>query len=376
MGKRRGFNRPRIVALLSGVRGLGGIQRYNRTFCKALSEYSENRRISLDILSLHDPHEWYDGRYLARPLVGCNGNRLTFAMRSLAALSKPCGLAIIGHVDLGPFILPRHVLRRHTKILVLTYGREAWGRLPLHKRWALYAADLHWPISEYTGGQLISEQGVPPASITVVPVPLDPDFYEDASLRRAGWCSVTHPSLLTISRMNTADSDKGIDHVITALPAVRAQVPDVNYVVVGDGTDRPRLEHLAAKHNVTDIVQFAGRVSDEQLHAYLHATDVFVLPSRKEGFGIVFLEAMAYGKPVVAGAHGGSPEVVADGETGILVRNGDQDALVEALTSLLLNPEMRRKMGDAGMHRVQTVFSYDQFQSEVNQSLDRLLVRP
>jgi phosphatidylinositol alpha-1,6-mannosyltransferase len=365
--------RSRIVVLLSGLSAHGGIQRYNRTLCKALSEYAAQHSLSLEVLSLHDAPGWHDERYLARPVIGCNGNRPLYALRAISALAKPYGVAISGHVDLGPFIVPFRLLRPRSPIVALAYGIEVWTRLPWHKRAALRAATQVWPISSFTAESLVSQQGVDPGSLAVIPIPLDADFLSEVAACQAADAGAIHSRLLTISRMNVADAGKGIDGVIAALPEVRSRIPDIRYVVVGDGDDRPRLEHLARAHAVDDIVHFAGRVPDRKLHAYLGGADLLVLPSRKEGFGIVFLEAMAYGKPVIAGAHGGSPEVVVDGETGMLVRHGDQAGLVAAITTLLQDAAKRRMMGEAGRRRVHGVYGYDRFRATVARALDGLL---
>jgi glycosyltransferase involved in cell wall biosynthesis len=258
-------------------------------------------------------------------------------------------------------------------MLTLTYGIEVWSRVPRHKHIALQASDRIWTISNYTADQLISIQNVHRRSIQVVPVPIDPDFYADITTLPAAPTPFVHTRLLSISRLNATETDKGIDQVILALPNVRRRIPDVNYIVIGDGADRQRLERLATTVGVQDIVQFVGRVPDQQLYAYLSGTDLFVLPSRKEGFGIVFIEAMACGKAVIAGAHGGSPEVIVNGETGILVRHGDQVALASAITSLLQDDQKRQAMGDAGRRRIASVYSYNHFRLRVQETLDLLL---
>lgn len=364
---------PRIVVLLPGLAAHGGIQRHNRTFCKVLTEYAAQRSACLEVISLSDPQGWHDERYLARPLSGCAGGRGLFVSRTLAALAKPYDLLIVGHVDFSPLVLPTHLVRPHSPIFTITHGIEVWSRLPRHKLAGLIASDRILSVSRYTADKLVSEQGVNPKIIQVIPNLLDPDFQAEMAAWQATGQSVTPTRLLTISRMHAHDADKGIDHVIRALPAIRARIPDVNYVVVGDGSDRPRLEQLAHEKGVSDIVTFAGRMPDQQLHSYLAGTDLFVLPSRKEGFGIVFLEAMAYAKPVIAGAHGGSPEVVVDGETGVLVKHGDVEALVGAISGLLQDAGKRRAMGAAGLERVHTVYNYDRFRLAVEQTLDELI---
>jgi phosphatidylinositol alpha-1,6-mannosyltransferase len=364
---------PRIIAMLQGLDGPGGVQRHSRSVARVLKDYAADHAIGLDVLSFTDADGWYDSRYLARPIAGCAGRRTRFVARALAELAKPHDLVVVGQVDFGPIALVSHVLRPRVPVVTLTYGIDVWRTLPLHKRAGLRIADRVVSISKYTAAKLTTEQGIDPPAITIIPCTMDEDFYNDVTAWQALGQAGIATRLLTISRMSKRDADKGIDYAIAALPAVRTRVPDVNYTIIGDGDDRPRLEQLARDCGVADIVRFAGRVPDQQLHAYLSGTDLFMLPSRKEGFGIVFLEAMAHGKAVIAGDHGGSPEVVIDGETGILVRHGNLAGLANAIIRLLLDPVGRRAMGEAGRRRVQSVYDYSHFSGSFGQTLNELL---
>jgi len=143
-------------------------------------------------------------------------------------------------------------------------------------------------------------------------------------------------------------------------------------LIVGDGPDRARLEGVASEHRVVDRVHFLGELASEALRACYERCDVFALPSRGEGFGLVFLEAMTFGKPVVGGAHGGTPDVITDGETGYLVPYGDSDRLVAVLCGLLADPGQRGKMGERGHHRVHSEFLFDHFAARLRRILEGL----
>jgi phosphatidylinositol alpha-1,6-mannosyltransferase len=132
-------------------------------------------------------------------------------------------------------------------------------------------------------------------------------------------------------------------------------VPDVEWVVIGDGPLRPELERLARDEGVGDVVRFLGQVSDEQRDEWLRQADLFAMPSRLpggelagEGFGIVYLEAGAYGKPVIAGNVAGARDAVIDGETGLLVDPTDERAVADAIVRLLLDRELARQLGEGG----------------------------
>lgn len=181
------------------------------------------------------------------------------------------------------------------------------------------------------------------------------------------------PTVLTVARLH--DAYKGHDTILRALPAVRAAVPDVEWVVIGDGRLRESLEQEAADQGLTGAVRFLGTVSDSERDAWYGRAHVFSMPSRLpadgiggEGFGIVYLEAAARGLPVVAAAAGGALDAVADRETGILVPADDHDALAQALISLLADPSRARAMGARGSDRART-FSWQRHGTDVERLL-------
>jgi glycosyltransferase involved in cell wall biosynthesis len=176
--------------------------------------------------------------------------------------------------------------------------------------------------------------------------------------------------LLTVGRLVSSEPGKGIDAVIKVLPKVIEAVPDAFYVVVGEGDLQPRLEEIAQENSVRDRVIFAGAFQLAQLKGCYSRADVFVMPSRQEGFGIVFLEAMASGKPVIAGDHGGAPEIVRDGVTGFSVDPDDLETLTARLVQLLQDEPLRMKMGAAGRRRVEETFSFTRFEEGLTRILD------
>ena len=182
------------------------------------------------------------------------------------------------------------------------------------------------------------------------------------------------PTILSVARLVAR---KGIDRVIRALPQILLKVPDAQYVVIGDGPERENLVKLAQKtiffeqdthsfRNVLDArrVRFLGALDRKTVLEWYQSCDVFVLPVSSfhddiEGFGIVFLEAAFFGKPVVAGASGGVPAAVIDGETGILVQVDDADALTGALVRLLKDADLRENFGARAKARVMRYFQWE-----------------
>jgi len=171
----------------------------------------------------------------------------------------------------------------------------------------------------------------------------------------------TVPVLLTVGRMQRR---KGQDRVIQALPRIRQSLPQVKYVMVGTGEDLASLTTLAHELGVQDSVVFAGSVLDQELAAYYAACDVFIMPNRQidsdiEGFGIVYLEAGAAGKPVIGGKSGGTDDAIVDGVTGIRVDGNSSVEIADAVIDLLAAPDRAKTMGLRGRQRVESEFAWD-----------------
>jgi glycosyltransferase involved in cell wall biosynthesis len=179
--------------------------------------------------------------------------------------------------------------------------------------------------------------------------------------------------VLTVGRQAPGDRGKGIDLLIQAMPRLLTSLPDVSLVVIGDGADRARLERMAHDLRVGEHIQFCGNVPVEALVAAYRRCDVFALPSRKEGFGLVFLEAMAFGKPVVGGAHGGTPDIIEDGVTGYLVRHGDVEQLAHVLERLLADDGLRKEMGRRAQEHVRRRYLFEDFERRLTAILESTL---
>jgi phosphatidylinositol alpha-1,6-mannosyltransferase len=170
----------------------------------------------------------------------------------------------------------------------------------------------------------------------------------DAQVRaELGWGD--RPVLLTVGRLQMR---KGHDTLIRALETIRKTVPDVLYAIVGDGEERPRLDGMVKAAGLGNHVQFLGEVGDAGLIRCYQQCNLFVLPNRQvgkdiEGFGMVLLEAQACGKPVVAGASGGTAETMSIPETGQIVPCEGPDRLAALVAELLADPERLRRMGTA-----------------------------
>jgi glycosyltransferase involved in cell wall biosynthesis len=160
---------------------------------------------------------------------------------------------------------------------------------------------------------------------------------------------------------------KGLEYLIQAMPTVFRAVPEARLILVGDGPLRPALQSQVEELGITDVVRFVGLTHHSRVIEYLQSASMLVLPSLSEGCPLVVLEAFAAGTPVVASRVGGVPEVVAEGESGLLVSPADPAALAEAIIELLTDSQKRERFARAGRSRVERELSWDSVATETCQ---------
>lgn len=353
-----------ILGLFPELLSTGGIQRISQDTCAVLEEMAESLGQPCHIFSLNDAKGLHEMEVAGRRFVvrGFGKERGQFIRAVLSKVFKT-RLLYVAHPNFAPLGLFCKSLNPRLRYIVTAYGLEVWSPMPLLNRLGLRGAHALTSISDFTARQMVEHQGVRADKIAVIPCIIREDLLHanGHASRETDAASGPRKMLLTVGRLAASERMKGLDETILALPKVAGAIPETVYVIVGDGDDRQRLEELAKQHGLADRVVFTGAVSDEELIGFYKQCDVFLMPSRQEGFGIVFLEAMAFEKPVIGGNHGGTPEVIADNETGFLVQHGDVAALAERIIRLLSDDELRRRMGQAGRRRVEDRFTFAPF---------------
>lgn len=359
-------SRSRFLLVLPGAFGLtGGIEAHNRLLIKAFHEIAREQGGACETLLLLDGNEPPDARYLdpglARPR-GFEGSRPRFVRATLEQVIrfKP-DLIVFGHINFGALALAVRALAPRTPQWFIVHGVEVWRRMKPLARLAVRTANKTLAVSEYTRSELCRHNGVSPSRVVVLPCALDPFWAASFTALADAPLSAPDPErplLITVARLSGEERHKGIDQIIRALPDVARVFPGVRYAIIGSGDDRPRLEALARDVGVGARVEFRGRVSSEDLARAYSECSLFAMPSSQEGFGIVFLEAGLFYRASIGGAHGGTPEVIVDGETGRLVDHDDVPALARITIELLGDPARLRVMGSKARHRVEERFTY------------------
>ena len=336
-----------------------GIPRILRLYLKALCELAgEKDRVRF--VALNDANidsadlRPYSGRALAE-WTACNRDKKQF-VRDALSLSRDAKLIICGHVAQLPVAWLASLLRPGLRYMLVAHGIEVWRPFTFWERRALKGAHRILCVSEFTRRELLKHIRLDERRLVIVPNALDPLLEPGAD---ATAISTSQPVILTVSRLSPEDRYKGIDHLIAAMPAILAAAPGTKLRVIGRGDDAHRLQDLAREHKLGGAVEFAGFVSDEQLRHEFARCTLFAWPSQKEGFGLVYLEAMAAGKPCLAANEGGAPEVVTP-ESGMLVPYGEIPAIAAACLQMLT-----KKWDPPAVRACASEFSYPRFRERL-----------
>ena len=359
----------RILALLpDAFGGHGGIALYNRDLLTALC--SEARVDDVVAIVRWMPNQQ---ELLPEKLIYDTGGVrgwLRYVGRTLRhCLSRGrFDLIICGHIHLIPLAVFAARLVR-APILLEIYGVEAWQanrRNSVNRLLTEVAFVLS--ISKHTRDRFLTWSRVPSAKVLLAPNAIHGDLYrDDGRARRLGerYGLSGKKVLLTLGRIAASERMKGFDEVLDIVPRLAKKIPNLAYVIAGEGDDKPRLEQKARDLGISDNVVFTGMVPEADKPNLYRLADVYVMPSRGEGFGFVFLEAMACGIPVVASKVDGSREAVREGELGLLVDPDNPEEIEAAILESLSRP----KDVPAGLE----YFSFERFRERLGGILDELV---
>ena len=234
------------------------------------------------------------------------------------------------------------------KIIALTHGHEVWwSKVPpfnLLMKEMGKSIDSFGYLGAFTASAL--SRVISPNKLTRIAPGIDTEHFQPIERDNLA------PTIISVGRLVHR---KGQDRLVEALPLIKASIPNVQLICVGEGPHRSELDRLIVENEVSENVKFLGRIAYKDLPGILALGDVFVMPSRSrlfglevEGLGIVYLEASACGLPVIAGSSGGAPDAVIEGETGFVVDGNDLNAIADRTIMLLSDPELRSRFGQRG----------------------------
>lgn len=372
---------------------MGGIQVYSAVLLRALQElypeaeydvflkYDRSDAVNLQNLEfLPQTRFHYFGHLHGDRNVWRRYGRASLAATKMVALGlwqRPT-LILTTHLDFYSVVFDW--FKRLTKVPygVVLHGLEAWNVENAALKSVLQRADQVIAVSHYTRDRLLQEQSLETDRVSVLPNAFDASRFQAAPkpqylLERYG-LTPDQPVILTVSRLDQNTGYKGYNQIIEALVQIRCHIPNAHYVLAGKGNNLPHIEALVRRLNLQDCVTLTGFVPESELCDHYNLCDVFALPSRGEGFGIVYLEALACGKPVLAGNQDGAVDPLLNGEIGCLVDPDNVEAIAQSLTQILQGTYSNPLLYQPEILRQKTIdnFEFAQFRRILAQSLQAL----
>lgn len=354
----------------------GGVEKMSRVIGKILEDNYQSCSASYRILSSHDTdNQAHGNRYFpAQRFSGYGLSRICFI---LSALYEGCraDLLLLSHVNLLPVAWLIKIFRPGLKVVMWAHGIELW-QLPLgRKKRMLTCLSEIVCVSQYTLDRIAALPEIKKVPCRVIHNCLDPFLpvpdvlsrEKSEILRRKYGIPMDQFVFFTLTRMDASERYKGYDRVIEALSQSHSKLRHSMYLIGGayDGTEIAYLKRLIQEKGMEGRVVFSGFIPDAELAEHFLLADAYIMPSRHEGFGIVFIEAMFYGLPVIAGNKDGSVDALRNGEFGSLVDPEDIQAIRHAMEATISN----RKTMVPNRDMLLRYFGYDEYKHKIQQVL-------
>jgi len=318
----------------------------SRTLAHSLYQLSQRNRWNFELWSVYDSNSDLMSQYLpAENFSGSGANRINFVLKTIYKAKKP-NIIIISHINLAIIGLLIKALNPKCKVWLIAHGIEVWRPLSFLKRMFLRRCDKIICVSNFTKQQMISRHQTDPANCTVLNNAVDPfiklpaNFKKTAQLLTRYHLTGNEPILFTLTRLASTEQYKGHDQVIQVINKLKLTFPGIKYILAGqyDHKEEIRIQKLITANKVDEEVILTGFIDESELADHFLLADLFVLPSKKEGFGIVFIEALACGLPVVCGNSDGSIDAICNGALGKAINPDDLSELEGAITDYLKAP--------------------------------------
>lgn len=320
---------------LSAFSSTGGIERFNRSFLKALNDIELKGKITADAISLHDTAA--DAKYFNKNnYIGFAGNKLKF-VSTVIRQSKYYDVIIAGHINLA---LPSFIVSylKHQRIILIAHGIEVWGKLTGIKKAFLARVNKILAVSNFTKKEIAGRHHIAESKISVFHNTIDPFFKFPAKFHKPEYLKQRYRLngqriIYTLSRLSSSEQYKGYDKVLEILPELKKINPGIKYIIAGkaDAEEKQRVENLIRSLGLEENVLLTGFINDDEIIDHYLLADTFIMPSTMEGFGIVFIEAMACGIPVIAGNIDGSVDALKNGELGQLIDPLNNQEIIQSL---------------------------------------------
>lgn len=353
-----------VILLCPDLHEVGGIGLVSRLALHALQSCGAPSGCRGEVWSYGAPHieeaTLDDTRWRIRYARGRRAAAALWGLKASLGDARHT-LVVAMHLHLAPLALP--LVQRGGRLAVFLHGIEAWVPLSGLRRRALEQPAVLLANSNHTIQRFKqANPGFTNAPIRACPLGV-PDTAPVSPSK-----SHTEPFALIVGRLSSRERYKGHDMLLEIWREMLKGSPTARLVIVGEGDDRARLEAKARELTVANAVTFLGKVTKEKLESLYRDCSFFVMPSKEEGFGLVFLEAMRAGKACIAG-QGAAEEIVVDGLTGLIVPAQERKTLLTAMLRLFRDPELSASMGHAGRERYLVHFTDTHFRNRLMKAL-------
>ncbi|MFC0514587.1 glycosyltransferase family 4 protein [Mucilaginibacter angelicae] len=334
-----------ILFTLQTFSTTGGIQKMTRTLGHALHRLSLKNNWLFEFWSAYDQPDDLMDQYIPKETFrGFGKNRLRFVMKAVSRSLQP-QMVVLSHINLAVVGLLIKFINPRCSVWLIAHGIEVWRPLSFFKRSLLKSCDKIICVSNYTKDQMIRRHHVPPGLCHVLNNAIDPFmkppeiFEKPQALIDRYALRQSHPILFTLTRLASTEQYKGYEQVISQITHLKEKYPAVKYILSGkwDKAEGARIKKLIAANGIGDQVIMTGFIDERELTDHFLLADLFVLPSKKEGFGIVFIEALTCGLPVICGNADGSVDAIRNGELGLAINPDDPEQLRNAIIENLDN---------------------------------------
>ena len=336
-----------VLFTLQTFSSTGGIQKMTRTLAYALFHISKQKKWDFNLWSVYDSRYDLMDKYLsAENFTGFGRNKIKTGLRTVRK-SFNSHIVILSHVNLSLLGMVIKVLNPKCEIWLIAHGIEVWRPLSfIRKMFVKRCCDKVICVSSFTKSQMIKLHHSDPDKCIVLNNAIDPfmnlpvEFEKPEYLLNRYSLVPSNKVIFTLTRLASSEQYKGYEQVIKAVSRLKIKFPEIKYVLSGqyDATEEMRIRKLISFCGVEDQVILTGFLSEKELADYFLLADLFVLPSKKEGFGIVFIEALACGLPVICGNADGSIDAIRNGELGTAINVDDLDELERSITTYLKKP--------------------------------------
>jgi glycosyltransferase involved in cell wall biosynthesis len=340
-----------ILFTLQTFSTTGGIQKMTRTLAHSLNQIAQTNNWNFELWSAYDkPHDLMTQYLPAQKFKGFGNNKLKFFLKSVSRSLRP-NVIILSHINLAVIGLFIKLINPNCQMWLIAHGVEVWRPLSFIKKRFLNKCDKVICVSNYTKEQVVSRHKVNAQNCRVLNNAVDPFmklpeiFSKPQNLLTRYQLSKNDPVIFTLTRLASTEQYKGYEHVIRTIGTLKKQFPNIKYILSGkyDKAEEARIKQLIAEYKVTGHVILTGFIDEAELAHHFLLADVFTLPSKKEGFGIVFIEALACGLPVVCGNADGSIDAIRNGELGKAINPDNLTELYNSIAEYLENPLITTK---------------------------------